>query len=47
MAQFKPYPNAFDLTTDHHRVPQEIVSDPGLLKEWGERALKAAIEAQL
>jgi DNA transformation protein len=45
MAQFKPYPNAFDLTTDHHRVPEEIVSDPVLLREWGERALKAAIEA--
>jgi DNA transformation protein len=45
MAQFKPYPNAFDLTTDHHRVPQEILNDPALLKEWGERALKAAIDA--
>jgi DNA transformation protein len=45
MAQFKPYPNAFDLTTDHHRVPEEILNDPALLKEWGERALKAAIDA--
>ncbi|HEU4485484.1 MAG TPA: TfoX/Sxy family protein [Povalibacter sp.] len=44
-AQFKPYPNAFDLTTDHHQVPQEIVQDPELLKQWGERALKAAVEA--
>ena len=26
--QFKPYPNAFDLTTDHHQVPAEIVTDP-------------------
>lgn len=43
--QFKPYPNAFDLTTDHHEVPPEIVSDPALLKEWGQRALHAAIEA--
>jgi len=45
MAQFKPYPNAFDLTTDHHRVPEEILNDPVRLKEWGERALKAAIDA--
>ncbi len=45
MAQFKPYPNAFDLTTDHHRVPEEVLNDPALLKEWGERALRAAIEA--
>ena len=43
--QFKPYPNAFDLTTDHHQVPAEIVSDPQTLKEWGQRALLAAIEA--
>jgi len=43
--QFKPYPNAFDLTTDHHQVPAEIVTDPQILKEWGERALHAAIEA--
>jgi DNA transformation protein and related proteins len=43
--QFKPYPNAFDLTTDHHQVPSEIVSDPEVLKAWGERALHAAIEA--
>jgi DNA transformation protein len=45
MAQFKPYPNAFDLTTDHHRVPDDVLNDPALLKEWGERALKAAIDA--
>lgn len=45
MPQFKPYPNAFDLTTDHHQVPQEIVDDPQLLKEWGQRALAAAIES--
>ena len=43
--QFKPYPNAFDLTTDHHQVPTEIVADPQTLKEWGQRALHAAIEA--
>jgi len=43
--QFKPYPNAFDLTTDHHQVPAEIVTDPQTLKVWGERALHAAIEA--
>lgn len=44
-AQFKPYPNAFDLTTDHHQVPEEIVQDSTQLKEWGARALKAAVEA--
>lgn len=45
MPQFKPYPNAFDLTTDHHEVPQEIVNDAEQLKIWGERALNAAIES--
>jgi len=45
MQQFKPYPNAFDLTTDHHEVPQEIVNDAEQLKVWGERALIAAIES--
>lgn len=45
MLQFKPYPNAFDLTTDHHEVPQEVVNDPEQLKIWGERALNAAVEA--
>ena len=45
MPQFKPYPNAFDLTTDHHQTPDEIVRDPQALKLWGERALNAAIEA--
>jgi DNA transformation protein len=45
MEQFKPYPNAFDLTTDHHRVPQEIIDDPEQLKEWGKRSLISAIEA--
>jgi DNA transformation protein len=45
MPQFKPYPNAFDLTTDHHQVPQEIVDDPQQLKAWGERALAAAVES--
>jgi DNA transformation protein len=45
MEQFKPYPNAFDLTTDHHRVPQDIIDDPEQLKVWGQRALTAAIES--
>jgi DNA transformation protein len=45
MPQFKPYPNAFDLTTDHHQVPADIVDDPAQLKSWGEQALAAAIEA--
>lgn len=45
MEQFKPYPNAFNLTTDHHRVPLEVLDDPELLKLWGQRALQAAVEA--
>jgi DNA transformation protein and related proteins len=45
MPQFKPYPNAFDLTTDHHRVPPDVLADGEQLKSWGERALKAAVEA--
>jgi len=43
--QFKPYPNAFDLTTDHHQVPEEVLNDPAELKAWGQRALLAAVEA--
>lgn len=45
MEQFKPYPNAFDLTTDHHRVPAEILEDAQELKLWAEKSLAAAIEA--
>lgn len=45
MPQFKPYPNAFDLTTDHHQVPADVLSDETQLRVWGERALRAAIEA--
>jgi DNA transformation protein len=45
MPQFKPYPNAFDLTTDHHQVPAEIVNDAEQLKSWGQRALTAAVES--
>src|SRR3954454_892325 len=45
MEQFKPYPNAFNLTTDHHRVPTDIVEDPEQLKQWGQRAWVAAVEA--
>jgi DNA transformation protein len=45
MPQFKPYPNAFDLTTDHHEVPQDVVNDAEQLKIWGGRALNAAIES--
>lgn len=44
MRQFKPYPNAFDLTTDHYETPPEVLNDPRLLKEWGQRALTATIE---
>lgn len=45
MAQFKPYPKAFDLTTDHHQVPDDVLADPVQLRLWGERALHAAVEA--
>ncbi len=45
MPQFKPYPNAFDLTTDHHKVPSEVLADNEQLRQWGERALRAAVEA--
>jgi len=45
MPQFKPYPNAFDLTTDHHQVPADVLADDAQLKSWGERALKAAVDA--
>lgn len=45
MPQFKPYPNAFDLTTDHHQVPGDVLQDDQLLKLWGQRALTAAIES--
>ena len=45
MEQFKPYPNAFNLTTDHHRVPVEVLEDPEQLKAWGERSLAAAVQA--
>jgi DNA transformation protein len=45
MAQYKPYPNAFDLTTDHHQVPTDVLEDAMLLRQWGERALHAAVEA--
>jgi DNA transformation protein and related proteins len=45
MPQFKPYPNAFDLTTDHHQVPHEIVQDAAQLKSWAQRALDGAVES--
>lgn len=45
MKQFKPYPNAFELTTDHHEVPRDILDDPAQLKVWGQRALVAAVES--
>lgn len=44
MRQFKPYPNAFDLTTDHYETPPEVLENPQLLKEWGQRALTATVE---
>ncbi len=45
MEQFKPYPKAFDLTTDHHQVPSDVLADPQQLRQWGERALRAARDA--
>lgn len=44
MRQFKPYPKAFDLTTDHYETPREVLENPQLLKEWGRRALTATVE---
>lgn len=43
--QFKPYPNAFDLTTDHHQVPEDVVNNAEELRQWAERALQASVEA--
>lgn len=43
MKQFRPYPNVFNLTTDHYEVPADVVNDPQLLSEWGKRSLQAAI----
>lgn len=45
MPQFKPYPKAFNLTTDHHQVPADVLADALQLRQWGERALRAAVEA--
>lgn len=43
MGPFRPYPNAFDLTTDQYEVPRDIVQNAQTLQEWGRRALDASI----
>lgn len=45
MPRFRPYPNAFDLSTAHHQVPPEIIQDPAQLKSWARHSLRAAIES--
>src|ERR1044072_9607415 len=45
MQQFKPYPNAFDLTTDHHEARPDVVNDAEHLTLWRERAWSAAIDS--
>lgn len=43
MGPLRPYPNAFDLTTDQYECPQEIVRDAAQLQQWAQRALHASI----
>jgi DNA transformation protein and related proteins len=43
MGPFRPYPNAFNLTTDQYQVPADIVNTPEQLQQWGRRALQASI----
>lgn len=43
MGPLRPYPNAFNLTTDQYQCPPEIVNDPQKLQDWGRRALGASI----
>lgn len=43
MGPLRPYPNAFNLTTDQYQCPDEVVRDPRQLSEWGKRALEASI----
>ncbi|MET0988972.1 MAG: TfoX/Sxy family protein [Steroidobacteraceae bacterium] len=43
MGPLRPYPNAFDLTTDQYQCPDEIVRSPDKLQDWAQRALEASI----
>lgn len=43
MGPLKPYPNAFNLTTDQYECPDDIVRDPEELRRWAARALQASI----
>lgn len=43
MGPLRPYPNAFNLTTDQYQCPEEIVRDPAKLEEWARRALQASV----
>jgi DNA transformation protein and related proteins len=43
MKQFTPYPNVFNLQTDHFQVPADVLADPGVLCDWGRRSLAASI----
>jgi DNA transformation protein and related proteins len=45
MGPLRPYPNAFDLTTDQYQVPGDIVGNPDELKTWARRALEASINS--
>ena len=42
MTQFKPYPNAFDLTTDHHQVPSEVLDGPAAAASVGRACLEGS-----
>lgn len=43
MGPLRPYPNAFNLTTDQYQCPDEIVHSPDKLQEWAQRALEASV----
>jgi DNA transformation protein len=43
MGPLRPYPNAFNLTTDQYECPPEILRDAEQLQEWARRALQASI----
>jgi DNA transformation protein len=45
MGPLRPYPNAFNLTTDQYQTPAEIVGDPVQLRAWAHRALEASINS--
>jgi DNA transformation protein len=43
MGPLRPYPNAFNLTTDQFECPADVVNDPQQLQVWAHRALHASI----